>query len=64
MYRVYFWSEGRRRSDEYALTGARDVHEVLEWADANARGREIEILSVIGTSASYLVGPLDHGGTP
>jgi hypothetical protein len=60
VYHVYFWSDGRRRSDEYELTNARDVREVLAWADENAGGREIEIASVIGTSASYLVGPLDH----
>ena len=33
--------------------------EVLRWADANADGREIEVLVVIGTQATYLVGPLD-----
>ena len=62
VYHVYFWSDRRLRSDEYELTDARNIHEVLEWTDANAGGREIEILSVIGTSASYIVGPLDHGG--
>ena len=60
VYHVYFWSDQRRRSDEYELTNTRDVHEVLEWADANASGREIEIVAVIGTSGSYIVGPLDH----
>ena len=60
VYHVYFWSDRRRRSDEYELTGASDVHEVLRWADANAGGREIEILAVIGSRATYLVGPLDH----
>jgi hypothetical protein len=64
VYHVYFWSDGRLRSDEYELTDARDVHEVLAWADANADGREIEIVSVIGTGGAYLVGPLDHGGRP
>ncbi|HEY8859426.1 MAG TPA: hypothetical protein VIM27_08230 [Gaiellales bacterium] len=60
IYHVYFWSDGRRRSHEYELTGAADVHEVLRWADSNAAGREIEVLAVIGTQATYLVGPLDH----
>jgi hypothetical protein len=60
IYRVYFWGDGRRWSDEYQLTGASDVHEVLRWADTNADGREIEVLVVIGTQAVYLVGPLDH----
>jgi hypothetical protein len=39
-------------------------HEVLAWADANAGGREMEIAAVIGTTASYLVGPLDHVSGP
>jgi hypothetical protein len=63
IYHVYFWSDGRLRSDEYELTGALDVHEVLQWADAHAVGREIEVLVVIGAQATYLVGPLDHTQT-
>lgn len=43
-YRVFFWepetdhgsTESGFRSDEYEITDARDVHEVLEWAVANA----------------------------
>jgi hypothetical protein len=34
-YRVYFWNADLV-SDEYELVGARDVHEVLAWAEANA----------------------------
>jgi hypothetical protein len=64
VYHVCFWSDGGRRSDEYELTNARDVREVLAWADANAGGREMEIAAVIGTTASYLVGPLDHVSGP
>jgi hypothetical protein len=60
IYHVYFWGDGRQWSDEYQLTAASDVHEVLRWAEANADGREIEVLVVIGTEATYLVGPLDH----
>ena len=60
VYHVYFWSDRRRRSDEYRLTGAFDVHEVLRWASARADEREIEVLVVIGTQATYLIGPLDH----
>ena len=37
-YRVYFF-EADGRSDEYHLTGARDLAEVLDWAQANANGR-------------------------
>ncbi|MGN6380728.1 MAG: hypothetical protein ACTHNU_17385 [Gaiellales bacterium] len=60
VYHVYFWSDHRRRSDEFELTGATGVHEVLKWAEEHANGREIEIAVVIGNQASYLVGPLDH----
>ena len=60
VYHVHFWSDRRLRSEEHELTGASDVHEVLRWADANAGGREIEVLVVIGSTATYLVGPLDH----
>jgi hypothetical protein len=60
VYHVYFWSDRRLRSDEYELAGAGNVRDVLEWADQNARGREIEVAVVIGTQATYIVGPLDH----
>jgi len=64
VYRVYFWSAGRTMSDEYQLTGAADVHEVLRWADANADGREVEVLVVVDECAAvYLIGPLDHSGS-
>jgi hypothetical protein len=42
VYRVYFWKrqsshpESGFRSDEYEITGAADVHEVLAWANAHA----------------------------
>jgi hypothetical protein len=64
VYHVYFWSDRRRRSTEYELTAALDIHEVLRWADTHADGREIEVLVVIGTQATYLVGPLDHTQSP
>jgi hypothetical protein len=74
VYRVYFWSAGRTMSDEFELTDAADVHEVLRWIDANADGREVEALvvvdgrdegrgGVLGSSAVYLIGPLDHSGS-
>ena len=47
VYRVYFWSAGRTVSDEFELTDAADVHEVLRWIDANADGREVEALVVV-----------------
>jgi hypothetical protein len=45
VYRVHFWSAGRTLSDEFELTDAPDVHEVLRWIDANADGREVEAWS-------------------
>ena len=71
VYRVYFWSAGRTMSHEFELTGATDVHEVLRWIDANADGREVELLvavhgcdvgrrEVLGVRGAYLIGPLDH----
>lgn len=42
-YRVYFWSSDGSRCDEYELTGAGDVREVITWADSDAGGRTPEI---------------------
>ena len=73
VYRVYFWSAGRTRSDEFELTDAADIHEVLRWIDANADGREVEALVVVdgcdvgpallGSTGAFLIGPLDHAGS-
>jgi hypothetical protein len=63
VYRVYFWSDSRRRSDEYELTDATDVREVLGWIDANAHGREVEAMVVVDRCAAFLIGPLDHSGS-
>jgi hypothetical protein len=74
VYRVYFWSAGRTRSDEFELTDAADIHEVLRWIDANADGREVEALvvvdgsdvgrgAVLGSTGAFLIGPLDHAGS-
>jgi hypothetical protein len=73
VYRVYFWSAGRTVCEEFELTGAVDVHEVLGWIDRNAAGREVEALVVVtgcdvgrrdvpGSCGAYLIGPLDHTG--
>ncbi len=73
VYRVYFWSAGRTVSDEFELADVADVHEVLRWIDANADGREVALVvvegcdvgrgAVLGSSAVYLIGPLDHTGS-
>jgi hypothetical protein len=62
VYRVYFWSNRRGWCDSFELTGAADVHEVLDWINANASGREVEAMLVIDRCAAFLIGPLDHTG--
>jgi hypothetical protein len=62
VYRVYFWSAQRTVSEEFELTDADDVHEVLRWIAANADGREVEAMVVVDSCAAYLIGPLDHTG--
>lgn len=42
-YRVYFWSQDGGRCDEHELSGARDVREVIAWAESNAGDRVPEI---------------------
>jgi hypothetical protein len=37
-YRVYFFSADGA-TDTYRVVEARDVHQVFDWADAQARGR-------------------------
>lgn len=53
-YRVYFWEqqvtqEGATpgfKSFEHEVTDARDVHEVLRWAEANAGDRTFTVTSL------------------
>ena len=35
-YRVYFWGHPQHPSDEWRLTGAQSVFEVIAWAERNA----------------------------
>lgn len=41
-YRVDFWT-GDSANDEWRLTGASDVAEVLEWAAERAGGRSVVV---------------------
>ena len=41
-YRVDFWDEDGA-SDEWRLTEVTDVHEVFDWANSNARGRQASV---------------------
>ncbi len=74
VYRVCFWSAGRTVCDEFELTGAADVNEVLHWIDQHASGRDVEAMLVVDrcdvgrrevleSCAAYLIGPLDHAGS-
>lgn len=54
-YWVIFWQKGRQpeglpgdvavafTSDEFRITDARDVHEVITWADSDPRGRQYSL---------------------
>ncbi|HEX7825720.1 MAG TPA: hypothetical protein VF477_12510 [Mycobacterium sp.] len=57
LYRVDFWT-GDSSSDEWRIEGAKDLHEVLDWATARAEGRSIviyvEIVSERGRLARIL----------
>ncbi|WP_413543288.1 hypothetical protein [Citricoccus nitrophenolicus] len=48
-YRVNFWQRpapGWAWSlDAYALSGADDISEVLQWVDEHARGRRVEVFA-------------------
>lgn len=53
-YWVIFWSYGGRdengryyglESDEWRLSGARDIYEVIEWANSDKKKRQYQIFS-------------------
>jgi hypothetical protein len=63
IYRVYFWERQAPRddagfsSDEYEITGAKDVRAVLEWAEANVGGnRTFTAYAVIDEKLVLLFG--------
>jgi hypothetical protein len=67
VYRVYFWDQPPAppdvppemvgyRSDEYELGGVRDVHEVLQWAEENAKGRTFTLHIVYDQTLIRLAG--------
>ena len=45
IYRVYFWSTDGGRCDEYELSDAQDVREVIAWVDSHAGNRVLEIFA-------------------
>ena len=66
-YRVVFWEQGPPapvgdapgmfRSDEYDVTGAADVEEVLAWARARvSAGQTFTIHALVGRTALRLLG--------
>ncbi len=56
-YRVYFWMDGPSTlsSDEYEIEDATDVHDVIEWANAESGRRETERPDVAHTYTLYVV---------
>ncbi|GAB3251445.1 hypothetical protein GCM10027562_11510 [Arthrobacter pigmenti] len=67
VYRVDFWTKDRA-SEEHRLENASSVDDVLEWAEANRRGRYVVIWVEYGyrggTGLCRLRGwePTDQGG--
>jgi hypothetical protein len=48
-YRVYFWRRvgGDYHSEEFQLSGASDVREVLAWAERRAKGRTFTAYALV-----------------
>lgn len=62
-YRVFLWKRQSNHPDagfesqEYEITDAHDVHEVLDWARANAReGRTFTVYVVVDRTLVQLSG--------
>jgi hypothetical protein len=54
LYRVYFW-DAEASSDEYELSGAEDVAEVLRWAESDRDGRSFTMYACIPRDGLGLV---------
>jgi hypothetical protein len=61
VYRVYFWDKAA--SYEFELTGASDVGEVLDWAEANRGDRTYTVYVVAGDSGDVGIARI-HGIDP
>ena len=65
-YRVVFWEQkspgGSLASDAYELTGARDVREVLEWADSQSGPGRGQIYG--GADRTYTLHVAFNAGVP
>lgn len=70
-YRVYFWEPQATekgattgfKSVEHEISGARDVNEMLRWAEANAGGRSFTAYVVVGETLVRLSGQDPTGPT-
>jgi hypothetical protein len=51
IYRVYFFGTAGA-SDEWRLDGADSIHQIIEWADANASGRDYVVYVEVGGTPS------------
>ena len=62
IFRVFFWKRQSDRpdsgfqSDEYELVNARDVHEMMQWAEANAGDRTFTAYVVVDKTLVRLSG--------
>jgi hypothetical protein len=48
-YRVYFWRRvgGGYHSEEFQLSGASDIRDVLAWAEERAEGRTFTVYALV-----------------
>ena len=62
IFRVFFWERQSHHpdsgftSDEYEIAGARDVQEVMQWAEANAGDRTFTAYVVVDKTLVRLLG--------
>ncbi|HVF52362.1 MAG TPA: hypothetical protein VNC78_02020 [Actinomycetota bacterium] len=62
IYRVFFWERQSDqpysgfKSDEYEIAEARDVHEMTQWAEANAGDRTFTVYVVVDKTLVRLSG--------
>lgn len=77
VYRVYFWrsydsddshhlpgSPPSLESDEYRITGARDIFQVLSWVNSESRGRAFQLFVEGDSRGGELVDLYQIAGIP
>ncbi len=61
-YRVYFWTTAGD-ADEYEVTGAHDVHEVVAWAQAQRGSRVFTLYACVPQAGLGLIRLAGHDPT-